>query len=376
MVVLTLGFATGYSAFSTNITLNAKGNIKEKSRIIRSWTSDSVDDFHNSQYRENIVSATFLDSTNLPSNVENSWDVSSDGKGGVIAYVKMNEEDHTKYDLFIGAKNGVIANENSSYIFYNFTNIQSINFNNNFDTSDTIYMNSMFRYCLKLNKLDLTNFNTTKVIDMGKMFAGDNASDPEHTRLKMAITEIKGLDKFYTGNVTNMGGMFRECGNLTNVNVSSFNTSNVTNMSSMFEGCNSLLSLDVSNFNTSKVTTMSSMFASYKGNALDISNFDTSKVTSMGWMFYALNVEELDISNFDTGKVTNMTSMFWSCKNLKKIYVDNKFVTTNVTSSAKMFEYDTNLVGGNGTIFDSNHIDKEYARIDTASTPGYFTLKQ
>jgi len=30
MVLLTLGFATGYSAFSTNISLNAKGNIKQK----------------------------------------------------------------------------------------------------------------------------------------------------------------------------------------------------------------------------------------------------------------------------------------------------------------------------------------------------------
>lgn len=31
----------GYAAFSTNITLHAKGNIKEKSRVIQSWDENS-----------------------------------------------------------------------------------------------------------------------------------------------------------------------------------------------------------------------------------------------------------------------------------------------------------------------------------------------
>jgi len=53
MVVLTLGFATGYSAFSTNITLNAKGNIKQKS-------------FSPSKLKDNVVTSgdgLYLDTT-------------------------------------------------------------------------------------------------------------------------------------------------------------------------------------------------------------------------------------------------------------------------------------------------------------------------
>lgn len=29
--------------------------------------------------------------------------------------------------------------------------------------------------------------------------------------------------------------------------------------------------------------------------------------------------------------------------------------------------------GGNGTTYDANHVNSEYARIDTEETPGYFT---
>ena len=40
-----------------------------------------------------------------------------------------------------------------------------------------------------------------------------------------------------------------------------------------------------------------------------------------------------------------------------------------------MFRDCSALVGGNGTKYDESHTDKEYARIDTPSTPGYFTYK-
>ena len=37
--------------------------------------------------------------------------------------------------------------------------------------------------------------------------------------------------------------------------------------------------------------------------------------------------------------------------------------------------YPSIITGGNGTKFDSGHTDSEYARIDTAEAPGYFTAK-
>ena len=40
-----------------------------------------------------------------------------------------------------------------------------------------------------------------------------------------------------------------------------------------------------------------------------------------------------------------------------------------------MFLGCSTLVGGNGTTYDDSKTDKEYARIDTEETPGYFTKK-
>jgi surface protein len=113
-----------------------------------------------------------------------------------------------------------------------------------------------------------------------------------------------------------------------------------------------------------------------KVDEISLKNVDTSYTTDMGQMFSGVtNVEELDISSFDTSSVTNMTTMFNGCTNLKTIKVSRKFKTDRVITSTTMFSDSTQLVGGNGTTYDANHVDKEYARIDTNDTPGYFTLK-
>ena len=127
--------------------------------------------------------------------------------------------------------------------------------------------------------------------------------------------------------------------------------------------------------NNKPITSMSYMFYKSQATTLDLSNFDTSNVTNMSVMFSYSHATTLDVSNFDTSNVTSMNAMFNSSINLKTIYVSDKFKTGKVTSSNYMFSGSTALVGGAGTKYDSTKIDKTYARIDTASTPGYFTKK-
>lgn len=103
---------------------------------------------------------------------------------------------------------------------------------------------------------------------------------------------------------------------------------------------------------------------------------DTSNVTTMADMFYACNnLTFLDLSNFDTSNVTNMSNMFAYNYLTKTIYVSNLWSTSSVTSSANMFIDCSSLVGGAGTKYNSSYIDKTYARVDSSSTPGYFTYK-
>ena len=146
------------------------------------------------------------------------------------------------------------------------------------------------------------------------------------------------LSAWDTGNVTNMGSMFRDCNNLTELDLSSFNTSNVTNMREMFYNCQSLTSLDVSGFNTSKATDMNSMFYNCQSlTELDVSNFNTCNVTNISATFAGCySLTELDLSKFDTSNVTTMNSMFYNCSKLTSLDVSN-FDTSNVTNMGYMF---------------------------------------
>ena len=84
----------------------------------------------------------------------------------------------------------------------------------------------------------------------------------------------------------------------------------------------------------------------------------------------------LDVSSFNTASVTSMGTMFYGCRNLTTIYAGSGWSTNAVTSSTDMFKNCTNLVGGKGTTYDANHVDKTYAHIDGGtSNPGYFTAK-
>jgi len=144
-----------------------------------------------------------------------------------------------------------------------------------------------------------------------------------------------------------------------------------------FSGMRNLQSITgLSYLNTSEVTTMFSMFANCRSlTSLDLSHFNTSKVTSMAYMFYACTgLKSLDLSSFNTSKVTEMNTMFYNCPNLTTIYVSEEWSTEAVTNSTQMFNYATNLVGGQGTVYNSSHIDAAYAHIDGGtSDPGYLT---
>ena len=95
----------------------------------------------------------------------------------------------------------------------------------------------MFNKCNKLENLNINNFDTKNVTEMGWMFS-------ECFKLK----EIKGINKFITNEVTTMNSMFNHCYELENLDLSKFNSSNVKNMSYMFYECNKLKYLNLKNF--------------------------------------------------------------------------------------------------------------------------------
>ena len=90
-------------------------------------------------------------------------------------------------------------------------------------------INRLFENCELLYSIDLSDFNTSRVTDMGFMFS-------KCTNLK----KIKGLEQFETNKVTNMRAMFEKCLQLEELDLSNFNTSNVKDMGFMFNECKQL----------------------------------------------------------------------------------------------------------------------------------------
>ena len=119
-------------------------------------------------------------------------------------------------------------------------------------------------------------------------------------------------DNIDTSNVTSMTRMFSACSSLTSLDLSKFDTSNVTSMSRMFKECRVLTSLDLSNFDTSKVMSMSNMFDLCQAlTSVNVSSFNTSDVTSMLCMFIGCaELASLDLSSFDFSSVYSFTNMF------------------------------------------------------------------
>ena len=190
-----------------------------------------------------------------------------------------------------------------------------------------------------------TNFNTRNVTNMGRMFSRTSS-----------IQQLD-LSHFNTGNVTAMNDMFSLMTSLTQINFGeNFDTSNVTDMTGMFYQSTSLVNLDLSHFNTRKVKTMNSMFSQMSGlTILDISNFETPSLEDAGSMF------AIDPGFSD---------------NLEKIYVNQDFDTSKLTSSTNAFIRRNRLRGGNESyLSDPSTADKTWLRVDRPGVQGYFTRK-
>lgn len=102
-------------------------------------------------------------------------------------------------------------------------------------------------------------------------------------------------------------------------------------------------------------------------------------ITSMKSMFQnCSSLKEVDLSIFKFSRYfSDSISAFRDCTSLTTVYTSPVNVFKTPTSSNYMFTGCTALVGGKGTVYDENHVDAEYARIDDPDNgkPGYFTEK-
>ncbi len=105
---------------------------------------------------------------------------------------------------------------------------------------------SMFRDCDQLTGLDLSQVSIS-VTDMSNMFNGCDLA-----------TSIVGGPGFDTSVVTDITGMFAGCESITHLDFSGFSTSTITNMASLFDGCTNLVC--ITNLDTTGATSKTDIF--------------------------------------------------------------------------------------------------------------------
>ena len=287
---------------------------------------ENIDLNKNIIFKNYIIAEIYIDEENIHKNIGiiNSYEEYMRNKfpNYILNEYKMNEKEikeckiEINYELIPFSYCYNFKNNGKYIVKYSFENyITNINY--------------IFSKCEFLVKVDLSNFNTSNVVNMSFMFSECNE-----------LKEIKGINKLITNNVINMSAMFKGCSKLEVLDLSTFNTSNVENMSIMFGTCNNLKYLNISNFNTFNVNDMSFMFNECKKlkEIKGINKLNTCNVTNMSTMFQECSeLEYLDLSNFNTSNVTDMSYMFNECYKLKEIKGINNFITNEVTNMNTMF---------------------------------------
>ena len=163
--------------------------------------------FNSTIPRSKICAVTFLDSTeDAPIS---AWDVSENQNGKVLAWVNKEGE---MYHLYIAANGGINGEKSSEELFFNYRNLESVDFNGCYYSDNALSFAGMFNNCEKLQELDLGELKTGKALSMVCMFQG-----------------CKALEK---------------------LDISGFDTSRVKKMTAMFNGMFALKSLNLGDFNT------------------------------------------------------------------------------------------------------------------------------
>ena len=135
-----------------------------------------------------------------------------------------------------------------------------------------IKMNRIFKNCISLKKINISEWNIENTIRMSYMF--ENCISLENVI----------LGDYNVNNLQRIDYIFKNCSSLKYINLQAFNnTYNIISMSHMFENCQSLINLDFSSFDITKVEDIRYMFSGCTSLAyVDFSNiYNNNKIKFM-----------------------------------------------------------------------------------------------
>lgn len=211
---------------------------------------------------------------------------------------------------------------------------------------------------INVSEIDLTEFDTTNIVDMDYMFLeadlGDCFSLGSPTNAQ-ANTPDRNTLTLNTEGVTSMSGMFKDC-KVKHLDLSSLRTHNVTDFSDMFCSCNDLIDLNVDGFDTSKAKDFHGMFQGcIKLTQLNVKHFKVDNVLHMSCLFSrCLRLKVINLGSWDFSQVSDANEMFAYCEKLEKIIANFNFKM--IKEMAFMFCYCTKLSKVDLSHSDLSHV--------------------
>ena len=183
------------------------------------------------------------------------------------------------------------------------------------DTSNITHMNHMFCNCRRLKEINVSGWNTSKVMDMTKMF-----------RACTSLEKIKGLEHWNVSRVTNMSYMFECCESLVKLDkLENWKVTSLKNTEFMFCECVQLLSLDLSKW-TPKLNSMRCMFKFCEQmEKLNVAGLRVDNVTKLDEVFSAMeHIKEIEgLEHWNTENVKSIYKIFFDSSNLKYVNIKN-----------------------------------------------------
>lgn len=149
-------------------------------------------------------------------------------------------------------------------------------------------------------------------------------------------TEIRNLDltAWDVSNVNDVGYLFQKCTNLQSVNMAGWNSSNVSSLLCTFDQCTNLVSVDMSGWNTDNLTTLYYTFNGCR-NLTTVKNYSTWNVSRVSNMTFVFNeCRKLDtsgISNWNPTSCTNFRATFRQNYALNSVDLSNWSVPSNAS---------------------------------------------
>lgn len=211
---------------------------------------------------------------------------------------------------------------------------------------------------INVSEIDLTEFDTTNIVDMDYMFLeadlGDCFSLGSPTNAQ-ANTPDRNILTLNTEGVTSMSGMFKDC-KVKHLDLNSLRTHNVTDFSDMFCSCNDLIDLNVDGFDTSNAEDFHGMFQGcIKLTQLNVKHFNVDNVLYMSCLFSkCLRLKVIDLESWNFSQVRDANEMFAYCEKLEKIIANFNFKM--IKEMAFMFCYCTKLSKVDLSHSDLSHV--------------------